>query len=231
MRHNLIFALLLLLLACVNSNNSGENNYSIQNSHANRCTTNYKYKYFDLFTVQGINRCENDSCVLVNKKKNIIILETRLPQKYHLVLKHENKYWYSFAEFDMNKYKFNLSKSEAWPRRYDRFIFDNTIYEYEQMCYENLVFNTLYIKTPNLYKVIDLGTEYVLIDNRQIIFKKILKIIDNIGNKSESSEIYDVVRHKSSIQIISRKTGFIFTYTYPELQIWGLPYGLSNNNK
>lgn len=226
MKFSLLLLLLLSTIACVNSNNFGEANKPLQNSHVDNAEIGRKYRFFDLFTMSGKEECDGDSCVIVVQKHDTITLEIQYPQKYRLVLLHQDSYWYSCAEFDIDKDRSTMSKSVSWPRRYDRFIFNNTIYEYEQILSSEIVFKTLYIKKPQLYEVFDLKSGNALDTDSKIILNKIQDFIKKKDVKSESISIYDVIRNRTSVQIISHKTDFSISYTYPELQIWGLPYGL-----
>lgn len=210
MKYSLLLLLLLITIACVKSNNA---------------EISRKYRFFDLFTMSGKETCDGDSCVIVVQKNDTITLETQYPQKYRLILLHKKNYWYSCAEFNIDKDKSTMSKSVSWPRRYDRFIFNNVIYEYEQIFSSEMIFKTLYIKKPHLYEVFDLGTGNKLDTNPKIILNKIHDFIDKKDITLESGAIYDVIRDCSSVQIISHKTNFRIVYTYPEMQIWGIPYG------
>lgn len=226
MKYSLLLLLLLITIACVNSNNFGEANKPLQNSNVKDIEICRKYRFFDLFTMSGKEVYDGDSCVIVVQNHDTLTLEIQYPQKYRLVLLHQDSYWYSCAEFDMDKDKSTMSKSVSWPRRYDRFIFNNTIYEYEQIYSAEIVFKTLYIKKPQLYEVCDLESDNTLDTNPKIILNKIQDFIKNKDIKLESISIYDVIRNQSSVKIVSQRTDFSISYTYPELQIWGLPYGL-----
>ncbi len=226
MKYSLLLLLLLITVACVNSNNFGEVNKPLQNSHVNKVEESRKYRFFDLFTMSGKEAYDGDSCVIVIQKHDTITLEIQYPLKYRLVLLHQEGYWYSYAEFDIDRDKSAMSKSDSWPRRYDRFIFNNTIYEYEQIYSSEMVFKTLYIKKPQLYEVFDLESDNTLDTNPKLMLNKIQKIIKKTDIKFESVSSYDVIRNRTSLQVVSRKTDFSISYTYPELQIWGLPYGL-----
>lgn len=226
MKYSLLLLLLVISIVCVNSNNLGEANKSPKETHIHTAETSQKYRFFDLFTMRGIELCDGDSCVVVVQKQDTITLETQYPEKYHLVLLHKKNYWYSCDEFDIDKDKLTMTKSDPWPRRYDRFIFNNVIYEYEQIYSSEMIFKTLYIKRPHLYETFDLGNYNKLDTNPKIILNKILEFIENKDTKLESGALYDVIRDRTSVQIISHKTDFRIIYTYPEMQVWGSPYGL-----
>lgn len=225
MKYFILLLLSLIAIACVNSNNYGETNKTLQNSHIHSVETSQKYRYFDLFTMRGKEACDGDSCVKVVQKHDTIILETKYPQRYRLVLLHKDNYWYSCAEFDMDKDRSAMPKSEPWPRRYDMFIFNNVIYQYAQIYSSEMIFKTLYIKKPYVYKAYHLGADNNL-DSPKTILNIIHDFIDKKDIKSESGNIYDVIRDRTSVQIISHDPDYRIVHTYPEMQIWGLPFGL-----
>lgn len=137
---------------------------------------------------------------------------------------------YSWDEFDMDNDRWNLLKCIPpipLPRRYDRFIIDNTIYDYEQMLCRDEVIISLIVKKPNSVRIFKLGSDKddSLITDYEIIYTKFLDFIEN--NELEPESIWNVVRDNTSIQQISNN-GYIIKDTYPTVQILGLPYGLNS---
>ncbi|MDE5607942.1 MAG: hypothetical protein K2I64_03305 [Muribaculaceae bacterium] len=184
-----------------------------------------RFRYFDLFTMQGIEPCDNDSCIIVTEKGDSIKIETNYPKKYSLTLCNKGNYWYSHAEFDMNKDRYRLGKSESWPRRYDRFILTDTILDYEQVFYNDEIFKTLYIKTKETYKALDLTGGYKVDNDPQEILSKILKILHSSNQKTFRS-VLNIKRKNSEMEYIGEKYGNVYSGSFPELQVWGGAYGL-----
>ena len=139
------------LCACIGSKNTTSFNLKTEMVR--------KYKYFDLFTMQGIEPCDNDSCVTVRQNGDSIQISYNIPTEYSLTLLYKGDYWYSMVMFDTDKNPYCLAISEPWPRRYDTFIQNDTIFEFCQMYFKDMVDKAVYIKTPEQYEVFDLKTE------------------------------------------------------------------------
>ena len=201
--------------------------YSNNNQRTTSESTEQKYKYFDLFNLQGIDPCDSDSGVIVTGQPNLIKIEIHYPHEYSLTLKKKSGYWYAHAEFDMNKNKYDLGKSESWPRKYDRFIFNDTILDYEQMIYEDEIIKTLYIKTQDTYKSLELPVGNDIDSDPQKILTRILKILQNSMDLKFQSELV-IKRYGDRMEYIGTKYGKTYLGSFPETYIWGGAYGLGS---
>lgn len=210
-----LITLFLKLLCLTSGINHGQN-------YEDAC----KYDHFDLFTMQPGEPCDNDSCVYVIEKEDALIIKTLEPRKYKVTLKNHGNYWYSKQEFSMEDDRYHVTKTKMPPTRFDRFIFDNTIYEYEQQLVHENAYNTLMIKTPHVYKELRLETGTELIQDRENILRKINSIIESLEKQVVKELIYDVIRTPKEVEFIYRNTGKRYVRTYPELQIWGGVCGL-----
>lgn len=223
--------LLLLYIVCIAVYVEGcqheSNTRTQQNPTGSDTAETRRYKQYDLFTMTGIDECEHDdTCVIVTKTPNSIILETRLPVKFKLELKHFNKYWYAGEEFDMDKDTWNLCKCESWPSRFDRFILGNTIYDYLQICWQDEVTERLYVKKQNICVVYDLPDVKKSVERDPV---KILNKINNILNgpiPCNSIDTFNIERKKTTVKITSTDSKFEAVDTFPDAQIWGGPYGI-----
>lgn len=221
----LLLSLMLLVsvASCVNLSNRGEAKSPLHDSASEKPISIQKSKFFDLFTMKGVDKPSNDSGVLATRYSDSLKLEITSPKYFVITLFRKKDYWYSWEEIDFNKINQSLSKSESWPRRYDRFIFKDCIYEYEQICADNSVYRTLYIKKPNEYTVMDLEVLNIVESNPNIILDTIRNAINNRAN---IGSLYKVIRNDSIVYVESQKTKYRISYTFPETLIWGLPYGI-----
>ncbi|MDE5607383.1 MAG: hypothetical protein K2I64_00415 [Muribaculaceae bacterium] len=184
-----------------------------------------RYRYFDLFTMQGIEPCDNDSCITVTQKGNKVIVDYKLPERDSLILNNTGEYWHSRAEFDMNKNRYYLTMSESWPRRYDRFIRNDTILEFCQMYSTDEVYKTVYLKTRDEYTIFDLKTENYTDTDPQKIYRIISDVVNGENNDITYVSKWNVKREANETQFIDIESGFVITREYPELLIWGGNYG------
>ncbi len=193
-----------------------------------------KYKYFDLITLQGIEPCDNDSCVTVTKMDDSIRVDYDLPEKFSLTLFNKGNYWYSSAEFDMHKDKYKLGKSESRPRRYDRFILNDKIFEYEQSFDGKDIFKAIYIKAPKRIIILHLGNEDFTEKDPDKILKRILNVLNyndmHIKSKRFHETIYDVNYYPDFVEYIDIETGTKYYNNYPDLLVWGGYYGINKSN-
>lgn len=241
MRYSIMLILLSLLTACqISSKKEQENGVSendtcvaitpekvtsSQSSQEEDSAIIKRYRTFNLFTMQGSGICENDSCVIVTQKKDTIVVETLLPKKYRFTFIKTDNYWYSCVLLNMNT---NISivykeiPQPPRPERYDMFILNNTIYQYEQMFTADGSMLSLKITKPNLVESIWVGVDSIPTTDRQIIYSKILDIMDRKDEFDHMSTSYDLIRDGSSLRKVSRRTGETVTFTFPELQILGL---------
>lgn len=190
-----------------------------------------RFRYFDLFTMQGIEPCDNDSCVTVIQRDKAIEIKATDPttnEQYTITLTKEDQYWYSRAEFDMHKDKYNelLSLLEyGAPRRYDKFIRNDTIFEFCQIYSRNVVDKTVYVKTPDEYTIFDLKTENFTDTEPEKIYKKINDVVCGTNCYLTNISKWEVVRETDEVQFVSAKSGYIIRRKYPEVLIWGGNYG------
>ena len=226
---NRIFYLLIIVMFAVfvNGCKHKRNLLTQQDQIVTDTIETLRYKQYDLFTMRGIDECmHDDTCVIVTKTPNSIVLETRLPVKFHLELRRYNKYWYACEEFDMDKDPWELYKCESWPSRFDRFISDNTIYDYLQICWQDEVSERLYVKKQNFCVVYDLPDMVKSVERDPV---RILNKIHNILNGTipySSKGIFNIDRQKRKVKITSQDSKFEVVDTFPDAQIWGGPYGI-----
>lgn len=184
-----------------------------------------KYSYFDLFTMQGVEPCDNDSSVTVSYMGDSLKIEYSLPEKYTLTLHNKGDYWYSHREFDMDKDRYNLTISEyGAPRIYDRFIKNDTIFEYCQILSEAEVYKYIYIKTRELYTLYDLAPEYDTDTNISMIYDRILSVLNGDSYSNSAILVWEVKRRPQGIQFIDRDSGDEFFSVYPCEEEYGLGY-------
>lgn len=185
-----------------------------------------RFRYFDLFTMQGIEPCDNDSCVTVIQKRNKVIIDYRLPERDSLILNNMGGYWYSWAEFDMDKNKYYLTMSESFPRRYNRFIRNDTIFEFCQMYSTDEVYKTVYLKTRDEYTIFALKTENYTDSEPEKIYKRINDVVNGENCHITDISEWKVVRESEEVLFNSVGSRFVISRKYPELLIWGGEYGI-----
>lgn len=196
------------------------------NSYAQKAKRHYdvtkKYKYFDLYSLKGIETCNGDSCVSVTTKRDTMYVSVSLPLPFSMKIVKKKKYAHvSFGEF-MDKSPYNLCLSEAYPYHTDMFIINDTIFEYLQTFSDSDVTPSFRITTRDSQIGFIGSKDKIYIQNPDTAYKKMLQYkLQYQKNLLPSKGVYNekIVRDNQKVKIGSY---YDYEYSYPAIQIWGL---------
>ena len=226
---NLVITTLLswVCIACNTTNNEHHTNDGKMNQNQEIDTPKIeKFRYYDLFSMQGIEPYNGDSAVIVTQTNDSIILNINFPERYSRAFRNMGSYWYSHSEFDMDKNRYYLTLSESWPIRYDMFVVNDTIIEYCQTFYRDEVIKDIYLKTSNAYYKIGWIKESSEDSDPDKMIIKAKDFFDSSQN-NKNAEYYieaSVIRDKSRITFTNvEKNTKIYGY-FPGPIVWGGEY-------
>lgn len=217
----------LILLACTNSaqnNVSGHSADFDKDSISNNDSIPVKiskFRFYDLFKLQGSEPYEGDMCVTETRQGDTLTISATLPQEYSIKLVRLDDYWHFTNEFFMDRKDRVTAMSEPQATRNDRFIRNDTIFDYMQQGDYLDVDNFLFIKTDSILKVYHKKSPRFICNADSILMeiKKLPKSNNNLFVK------YYVTRDETSCTLKSMDDKEVYNYDYLESQIKGAYFG------
>ena len=186
-----------------------------------------KFRYFDVFSMQGIEPYDGDSAVIVMRTDDSISLKINFPERYNRTFRDMGSYWYSHSEFNMEKNRYFLTLSEAWPKRYDMFVFKDTILEYCQTYFGDEVIKDVYLKTRNTYYKLGWIEELSQDTLPEMIITKAKNLIKNRHNINARSYLeLSVGRDESRVTFTDAENATSLYGYFPGPKVWGGEYEL-----
>lgn len=214
---------IILLIACLPKGIQAIN--SIQQYQVKQDTASMKkYQTFDEFTMRGIGTAKASPFVYVKEMGDSIYVVSSCPKdSARLYVKIDDNVWYNHMEYDMWKKDSMAYKCKECriARTYDRYIYNDTITEFQIGYIEGEAFPSVIVRTPK--KLFEIHIDSL----KQSDIPTLRNIVYNLSNSSHKKVYKSELKESDNMySYVNDNKRTEYEYEKKAYGIWGILPGV-----